>query len=95
MAEITSIPKLIATHGSIAAACRATGLCELTLSKYQKDIDCEHHVIYKDRLMTHKNGSPVLYTRRGVTRTDRANGRRNIEDGYPGQKNNITFVEPS
>lgn len=74
MVEITSIPELIATHGSIAAACRATGLCELTLSKYQKDIDCEHHVIYKDRLMTHKNGSPVLYTRRGVTRTDRANG---------------------
>lgn len=74
MAEVTSIPELIAKHGSIAAACRDTGLCELTIAKYQKDYDCERHVIFNNRLMTHQKTSPVLYTRRGRTRTDRANG---------------------
>ena len=70
----TSIPELIAKHGSIAAACRETGLSELTISKYQKDVDCERHVIYKGRLMSNAKNSRPLYTRRGVTKTERANG---------------------
>lgn len=74
---ITSIPELIKRHGSIAATCRETGLSglsELTIAKYRFDTDCEKHVIYNGRLMTHHKTSPVLYTRRGVTKTERANG---------------------
>jgi len=75
MAEsITTIPELIARYGSIAAACRATGLSEMTIAKYRFDKDCEKHIIYNGRLMTHIVTSPVLYSRRGRTRTDRANG---------------------
>ena len=75
MAEsMTSIPELIAKHGSIAATCRETGLSELTIAKYRFDTGCEKHVIFNGRLMTHQKTSPVLYTRRGVTKTERANG---------------------
>lgn len=76
MAEsMTSIPELIARHGSIAATCRETGLSELTIAKYRFDTGCEKHVIFNGRLMTHQKTSPVLYTRRGVTKTERANGQ--------------------
>lgn len=76
MAEgMTSIPELIAKHGNMAQCCRETGLSELTIAKYRFDTDCEKHVIYNGRLMTHQKTSPVLYTRRGVTKTERANGR--------------------
>lgn len=71
---ITSIPALIKLHGSIANTCRETGLSELTIAKYRFDVNCEKHVICQGRLMTHKTTSPVLYTRRGLTRTERANG---------------------
>ncbi|UNY50547.1 hypothetical protein [Salmonella phage PhiSTP2] len=71
---MTSIPALIAMFGSIAATCRETGLSELTIAKYRLDTNCEKHVIYNGRLMTHKKTSPVLYTRRGITKTERANG---------------------
>lgn len=71
---IDTIPELIARHGSIASACRATGLSEMTIAKYRDDVDCEKHIIYNGRLMTHIVTSPVLYSRRGRTRTDRANG---------------------
>lgn len=78
----TSIPELIARHGSIAATCRETGLSELTIAKYRFDTGCEKHVIFNGRLMTHQKTSPVLhpktspvlYSRRGVTKTERANG---------------------
>lgn len=33
---ITSIPELIAKHGSIANACRETGINELTVGKYRE-----------------------------------------------------------
>lgn len=71
---ITNIPALIKLHGSIANTCRETGLSELTIAKYRFDVNCEKHVICRGRLMTHKATSPVLYTRRGVTKTERANG---------------------
>lgn len=75
MAEsMTSIPVLIKLHGSIAATCRETGLSELTIAKYRFDTACEKHVIYNGRLMTHQKTSPVLYSRRGVTKTERADG---------------------
>lgn len=75
MAEgMTSIPELIKRHGSIANTCRETGLSELTIAKYRFDTACEKHVIYNGRLMTHHKTSPVLYTRRGITKTERANG---------------------
>lgn len=72
---ITSIPELIALHGSMANCCRETGLSELTIAKYRLDTGCEKHIIYNGRLMTHKRHSAVIYTRRGVTSTERANGR--------------------
>lgn len=75
---ITSIPELIKLHGSMANACRETGLSELTIAKYRFDTKCEKHVIYNGRLMTHKATSPVLYTRRGVTKTEKANGLNDI-----------------
>lgn len=68
---LTSIPALLQTHGSIAATCRVTGLNEITLSKYQFDFKCERHIIVAGRLMTHKNTSPVIYSRTGLTRNDR------------------------
>ncbi|ECH4555378.1 hypothetical protein FPT33_22825 [Salmonella enterica] len=68
---ITSIPKLIETHGTLADTCRETGLNEMTLSKYRHDTKCEQHVIYNNRLMTHTKTSPVIYTKRGVSRNDR------------------------
>lgn len=71
---ITSIPELIKQHGNMANTCRETGLSELTIAKYRFDTECEKHVIYNGRLMTHKATSPVLYTRRGVTKTERVNG---------------------
>ena len=71
---ITSIPELIALHGNMAAACRATGLNEITLAKYRNDKECERHIICNGRLMTHKRHSSVIYSRRGITRTERANG---------------------
>ncbi|EEK8036577.1 hypothetical protein G3156_004398 [Salmonella enterica subsp. enterica serovar Montevideo] len=75
MAEVmTSIPELIKLHGSIAATCRETGLSELTIAKYRFDVNCERHVIYNGRLMTHQKTSPVLHSRQGVTKTERANG---------------------
>ena len=77
---MTSIPELIARHGSIAATCRETGLSELTIAKYRFDTGREgreKHVIFNGRLMTHQKTSPVLYTRRGVTKTERANGVSN------------------
>lgn len=61
---ITSIPELIAKHGSIAAACRETGLSELTISKYQKDVDCERHVIYKGRLMSNAKNTTAVHPAR-------------------------------
>lgn len=72
---ITSIPELIAKHGSIAETCRATGISELTIAKYRFDTGCESHVIYNNRLMTHQKTSPVLYTRPGITKTERLNGQ--------------------
>lgn len=71
---ISSIPELIARHGTIANTCRETGLSELTIAKYRFDDECEHHVIYNGKLMTHTATSPVLYSRRGITKTERANG---------------------
>lgn len=75
---ITSIPELIAKHGSMANCCRETGLSELTIAKYRLDTNCEKHIIYNGRLMTHKRHSAVIYTRRGVTKTERANGFNDI-----------------
>lgn len=72
--QITSIPELIAKHGSKAAACRETGISEMTIYKYQDDVNCERHVIYNGRLMTYYTKSAPIGTRRGVTATDRANG---------------------
>lgn len=72
--SMISIPSLIAYHGSMAECCRATGLSELTIAKYRYDVKCEKHVIYNGRLMTHKATSHVLYSKRGVTKTERANG---------------------
>lgn len=66
---ITSIPKLIEEYGSMSETCRQTGICEMTIAKYSKDVDCERHVIYNNRLMTHVKTSPVLFTRRGITKT--------------------------
>lgn len=75
MAEgMTSIPELIALHGNMANCCRETGLSELTIAKYRFDTNCEKHIIYNGRLMTHIKTSPVLYARRGLTQTERANG---------------------
>ncbi len=71
---ITSIPELIAKHGNMEQCCRVTGLSELTIAKYRFDTGCDKHVIFNGRLMTHQKTSPVLYTRRGVTKTERANG---------------------
>lgn len=71
---ISSIPKLIEEHGSMAAACRETGLNEMTLAKYRFDESCDRHVIYNGRLMTWRETSTTIYSRRGVTKTDRANG---------------------
>lgn len=42
----------------------------MTIAKYSKDVDCERHVIYNNRLMTHVKTSPVLFTRRGITKTE-------------------------
>lgn len=75
MAEVvTSIPELIKRHGSIAATCRETGLSELTIAKYKDDVNCERHVIYNGRLMSNAKNSRPIYSRRGVTKTERANG---------------------
>lgn len=71
---VTNIPALIEMFGSMAQCCRGTGLSELTIAKYRYDTGCEKHVIYNGRLMTHQKTSPVLYSRRGVTKTERANG---------------------
>lgn len=71
---ITSIPELIAKHGTIANTCRETGLSELTIAKYKDDINCERHVIYNGRLMSNARNSRPIYSRRGVTKTERANG---------------------
>ncbi|EDQ4670292.1 hypothetical protein C3U35_004388 [Salmonella enterica subsp. enterica serovar Oranienburg] len=71
---ITSIPELIKLHGNMAQCCRETGLSELTIAKYRFDTECKHHVIYNNRLMTHIKTSHDLYSRRGVTKTERANG---------------------
>lgn len=71
---ITSIPELIAKHGNMADCCRATGINEMTIAKYRFDVKCERHVIYKGRLMSNAKNSRPLYTRRGVTKTERANG---------------------
>ncbi len=71
---MTSIPELIKRHGTIANTCHETGLSELTIAKYKDDTDCEKHVIYNGRLMSHAKCSRVLYSRRGVTKTERANG---------------------
>jgi hypothetical protein len=67
---ITSIPKLIEKYGNMSETCRQTGICEMTIAKYSKDVDCERHVIYNNRLMTHVKTSPVLFTRRGITKTE-------------------------
>lgn len=75
---INSIPELIAHHGSMANCCRETGLSELTIAKYRYDTGCEKHIIYNGRLMTHKRHSAVIYSRRGVTKTERANGLNDI-----------------
>lgn len=74
----TSIPELIKLHGNMASACRETGLNEMTIAKYSKDVNCERHIIYNGRLMTHKATSHVLYSRRGVTNTERAHGFNGI-----------------
>lgn len=71
MAESISIPELIAKHGNIASACRETGLSELTIAKYRFDVDCERHIIYNGRLMTHKSHSAVIYSKRGKPAMDR------------------------
>lgn len=42
----------------------------MTIAKYSKDVNCERHVIYNNRLMTHVKTSPVLFTRRGITKTE-------------------------
>lgn len=67
---ITSIPNLIKEYGTMAETCRQTGINEMTIAKYRKDLDCERHVIYNNRLMTHVKTSPVLFTRRGITKTE-------------------------
>ena len=67
---ITSIPNLIKEFGTMAETCRQTGINEMTIAKYSKDVDCERHVIYNNRLMTHVKTSPVLFTRRGITKTE-------------------------
>ncbi|EOG5202067.1 hypothetical protein IDR97_004113 [Salmonella enterica subsp. enterica serovar Thompson] len=72
---ITSIPELIAKHGNKAAACRESGLNELTIYKYQHDVNCERHIIYNGRLMTHNITSPVIYSKKGKPAGDRANGK--------------------
>lgn len=72
--NLNSIPELIALHGTIANTCRETGLNEMTIAKYRFDKNCEKHVICNGRLMTHYVRSPVLYTQRGITKTERANG---------------------
>ena len=72
LADITSIPDLVQKYKTIAQCCRATGLCEATIARYRFDTKCEQHVIFNGRLMTHTSTSPVLFTRRGVTRNDRA-----------------------
>ncbi|WWE96500.1 hypothetical protein WI0192307A01_CDS0053 [Salmonella phage VT223] len=68
---ITSIPNLIKEFGTMAETCRQTGINEMTIAKYRKDVNCERHVIYNNRLMTHTKTSPVIYTKRGVSRNDR------------------------
>ena len=67
---ITSIPKLIEEYGNMSETCRQTGICEMTIAKYSKDVNCERHVIYNNRLMTHVKTSPVLFARRGITKTE-------------------------
>ena len=67
---ITSIPNLIKEYGTMAETCRQTGINEMTIAKYSKDVNCERHVIYNNRLMTHVKTSPVLFTRRGITKTE-------------------------
>lgn len=76
MNRITSIPELIRIHGTMAETCRETGLTEMTIAKYRFDENCEKHVICNGRLMTHTKTSPVLYTRPGITKTDRAHGKQ-------------------
>lgn len=71
---ITSIPELITKHGSVAATIRETGISEMTVYKYRDDVNCERHVVYNNRLMTHASHSAVLYSRRGKTANDRALG---------------------
>ncbi|AIM41156.1 hypothetical protein LSPA1_58 [Salmonella phage LSPA1] len=68
---ITSIPNLIKEFGTMAETCRRTGINEMTIAKYRHDTKCERHVIYNNRLMTHTKTSPVIYTKRGVSRNDR------------------------
>ena len=70
--SITSIPALVAIYKTVAQCCRYTGLCEATIARYRFDTKCERHIIINNRLMTHTSTSPVLFTRRGVTRSDRA-----------------------
>lgn len=72
---LTSIPMLIAYHGNKAAACRETGISEMTIYKYQDDVNCERHVIYNGRLMTHSVTSAVIYSKKGQPAGDRANGK--------------------
>ncbi len=67
---ITSIPNLIKEFGTMAETCRQTGINEMTIAKYRNDVNCERHVIYNNRLMTHVKTSPVLFTRRGITKTE-------------------------
>lgn len=67
---ITSIPKLIEEYGNMSETCRQTGISEMTIAKYRNDVNCERHVIYNNRLMTHVKTSPVLFTRRGITKTE-------------------------
>lgn len=69
--NVKSIPELLKIYGTIADTCRATGLNEVTISKFRFDTKCERHAIVNNRLMTHKKGSVELFTRRGVSRHDR------------------------
>lgn len=54
-----SIPELIALHGGIAQAARASGWSELTIAKYRDDFDNKCHIIHNDVLMTARTANKL------------------------------------
>jgi CRISPR/Cas system CMR-associated protein Cmr5 small subunit len=70
------------------------------VGKYSKDVDCERHVIYNNRLMTHVKTSPVLFTRRGITKTEQriakeelVKAAENLKEAMKEAKNSIAIVK--